>query len=337
MTLFDTHAHLESDFKDSLKNVLKRAKDSGVGNIISVASDPPSIDHVLEIIKMPSIYGALGIHPHEASLFSEDLHRKIIKNIENPKIVAIGETGLDFYYDHSPRNIQKEVFLKHIEIAKTHKLPLIIHVRNAYPEAIELLTPHAHDINGVIHCFSGNLDQAKELTNMGFYLGLTGTITFPKADETRDVAENISLDNLLVETDCPYLAPVPMRGKINEPAFVRYTAEKLAEIKKLSLNDIARITALNAHRLFNIPIKEASKIIYPIRKSLYLNITNQCTNECIFCVKRKTYWVKGHYLKLSTEPSTQDILSQLSKLEDYNEVVFVGVRPLKAIQAKDKN
>jgi TatD DNase family protein len=183
----------------------------------------------------------------------------------------------------------------------------------------------AEEVGGVLHCFSGDSQMAKECVEMGFYISIPGTVTFPKNDQLREVVRAVKIENLLIETDCPYLAPVPHRGKRNEPAYVRHTAEKVAELKGLSLEDVGRITSLNTRRLFGIGRDDQSaRIAYRIRDSLYLNITNRCSNRCSFCAKFDDFTVKGHFLKLEHEPAFHEVMAAIGDHSGYDEVVFCG-------------
>ncbi|MCK4739502.1 MAG: YchF/TatD family DNA exonuclease [Deltaproteobacteria bacterium] len=338
--LIDTHAHLDDPrFDKDLQRVIEDAKTAGVGEIISVGcwSEKLGFDRLLKVKeRFPKVHLALGIHPHEAKEVVSNKTYELIKKLASEAskdVLAIGETGLDFHYTNSPREKQIEVFRAQIALARELKLPLIIHTREADKETAEILKEEkAGEIGGVIHCFSGTSEFAKKALDMGFYLSFTGIITFPKASELRAVVEATPIEKILVETDAPYLAPVPYRGKRCESAHVVETAKKIAEIKGLTPSDVARITTLNARELFwgfNKEDKEnEAEIAYVIRDSLYLNITNKCTNACTFCAKFSSYTVKGHYLKLKKEPDFDEVLAAVSALgkdpTEYEEIVFCG-------------
>ena len=349
--LIDTHAHLDDPkFDNDRGDVIKRAIDAGIEYIITVGmwQKPPhpcpspasgegnkeetnrgGLEHVTELAdKYDLIYTALGIHPHDAKDANDDAFDEIKKLSTHPKVIAIGETGLDYYYEHTPKDIQKAVFRKHIQIARELNLPLTIHTREAHNDTLEILVEEGvGDIGGVLHCFSGSYEMAKKCLDMGLYLSFTGVVTFPKATNIHEIVKKIPIERMLVETDCPYLAPEPYRGKRNEPTFVVETAKRIAEIKGVSFDDVARITTLNAKELFGIEKeKEEIRIAYPIRNSLYLNITNRCTNYCAFCAKFKSYTVKGHYLRLKHEPTFQDVIKAVgdSPAMKYDEIVFCG-------------
>jgi TatD DNase family protein len=247
---------------------------------------------------------------------------------EGKKLVALGETGLDYHYANSSKKAQRAFFISHIKMARELSLPLIVHSRDAESDTIEILKGEgAGEAGGVLHCFSGSERMAEEALAMGFYISFSGIITFPKSDGVRAVAGRVRQERLLLETDCPYLAPQPHRGKRSEPAHVVETARKMAELKGLSLADIGRITTLNAEELFGL-VKKAepeAKIAYAIRNSLYLNITNRCTNYCTFCAKFRSYAVKGHYLRLRREPDFAQALAAIGpQPQRYDEIVFCG-------------
>jgi TatD DNase family protein len=210
--------------------------------------------------------------------------------------------------------------------ARELDLPIIIHDRDAHEDTLEILSEEwSPDLGGVMHCFSGDLEMAKKVIEMGFSLSIAGPVTFPKATALREVVQQIPIEHLLIETDAPYLAPQPVRGKRNEPAYVRHTAEAIAQIKGLSFDDVARITSYNAMQLFGIgTVPKQGMIAYPIRNSLYLNITNRCTAACTFCVRYHTDFVKGHNLRLGDEPTAEELTKEIGDPKRYAEIVFCG-------------
>jgi TatD DNase family protein len=338
-TLIDTHCHLDDPrFDADLQGVIERAKEAGIEAVISVGCwRGGDFDKLIAIVNGHDfVFGALGIHPHDAGKVADndDAPFELIKKlaVRNKKIVAIGETGLDYHYKNSTPDDQRRVFKRLIALARELNLPLIVHSREANLETMEILEREgARETGGVLHCFSGTAEMAQKALELGFYLSISGTATFDRADALRDVIKNHApMERLLIETDAPYLAPVPMRGKRNEPAFVAHTAAMLASIKGLSVEDVGRITTLNARELFALPGrdigKDKAKIAYAIRDCLYLNVTNRCTNYCTFCAKFKSYTVKGHYLRLSEEPTAAEVLKAVGPdpAEKYKEVVFCG-------------
>jgi TatD DNase family protein len=306
--------------------MLKRADDAGVSSIIVVGTDVESSQESVRLSeKYPQLYAAVGIHPHDAGRVSESCF-DVIKTLatSSNKVVAIGEIGLDFYRDRSPRDIQENVFRRFLRMAAELNKPVIVHDRDAHNRVMTILQEEPA-IKGVLHCFSGDAFMALKAVELGFKISIPGTISFPGNQSLRDVVGRVSIDHMLVETDCPYLTPVPHRGKRNEPAYVRLTAEKLAEVKGLTLEDVARISTKNACDLFGIGISnQSSKIAYQIRNSLYLNITNRCSNRCTFCPKFDDFTVKGHNLLLNAEPSFKEVIAAIGEPGLVDEVVFCG-------------
>ena len=250
--LIDSHCHLHFDgYKDDLLLVLERAKDAEVKALLTVSTALDDLPKILNLIDTyPQIYGSIGIHPHETDHTPIDELRKVVlEHAKHPKIWALGETGLDFYYEHSSRETQIPLFDAHLALSLETNLPVIIHTRNADDDTISTLKLHP-SVRGVFHCFSGSKDFAKQALDLGFYLSFSGIITFQKAQDLRDVVEYVPLDRILIETDSPFLAPVPYRGKRNEPAYVQQVAETMANLKKLSIEEIAHITTENFYSLF---------------------------------------------------------------------------------------
>ena len=255
--LVDSHAHIQGEeFSGDIDDVIQRAKQAGVEKIIVVggAGDLASNRRAVELAHSHGgLFATVGMHPHDAKAVSEEELAQLRELAKDSKVVAIGETGLDFYYNHSPREMQIEIFRRFIRMARATGLPLIVHDRDAHQEIAELLRAEGEGkLRGVIHCFTGDDDAAKVFLDLGFYISFSGIITFKNAAPLRDAAKKIPLDRLLVETDSPYLAPVPHRGKRNEPAFVRLVAETIATVRGLALNDVAEITTRNVHDLLGI-------------------------------------------------------------------------------------
>jgi len=326
--LIDTHAHLEMrEFNDDREDVIKRAREAGVEYIVTIGTTIESCrDAVMLADKYDFIYAAIGIHPHEVKDILHPVYEIIRHFAQHKKVVAYGEIGLDYHYENSPRNDQKRKFRDMLREARELKLPIIVHDRDAHEDMLQILSEEwSPELGGVMHCFSGDAAMAKKLIDMGLSLSIAGPVTYPKADALREVVKQIPIEHLLIETDAPYLAPLPMRGKRNEPAFVRHTAEMIAQVKGLTFDDVARITSFNAMQLFGIgTIPERGQITYPIRNSLYLNITNRCTAACSFCVRYHTDFVKGHNLRLGEEPTAAALLQEIGDPKRYAEIVFCG-------------
>ena len=253
--LIDSHAHLEMpDFKKDLEAVIQRAKGSGVEYIFTVGTEKKDWKRAVEIADShPSIYAILGVHPHNAKEIDDQTYPTLRGLCRNGKVRAYGEIGLDFFRNLSPRDIQLKRFREQIGLAKELDLPIVIHDREAHRETLEILkSEKAEESGGIIHCFSGDYEMAKACLDMGFYISVPGSITFKKAEGSREIVERIPLESLLVETDAPFLTPEPFRGKRNEPSYVRYTAQKVAEIKKVSFEKVAEITTENALRVYRL-------------------------------------------------------------------------------------
>ena len=332
MELIDSHAHIYGkDFALDFDEMMARAQQAGVNTIVAVGADLESSREACELAAtFDRIYCSVGIHPHDADRVTEKCYQLVRElALGNPKVVAIGEIGLDFYRDRAPRPAQEEVFRRFIRLARELSLPVIIHDRDAHDRVLAIMKEErACEVGGVLHCFSGDLKMAREVIEMGFMVSIPGTVTYSSNEALREVVRGVKIEHLLVETDSPYLTPVPFRGKRNEPAYVRYAAERIAELKGLSPEDVGRITSFNARKLFGIVReKEAATIAYMIRDSLYLNITNRCSNRCSFCPKFEEFTVKGHELLLSHEPNFAEVMAAVDAKaaeSTFAEVVFCG-------------
>jgi TatD DNase family protein len=256
--LFDTHAHLnDPKFADDRDQVIRRAREEfGVQTIVNVGYNRETIRTTLELAEAYDfIYAAVGWHPHDAKDCTEEDLAWIRELTEHPKVVALGEMGLDYYWDNSPRDVQAEVFRKQIAIARETGYPIIIHDRDAHEDVVRILKEEgADEVGGVMHCFGGDLAIMEECLRLNFMIGLGGPVTFKnRATLPKDIARNVPLDRLLLETDCPYLAPHPYRGKRNETGYVRLVAEAIAELRGITFEELAQATQENAKRLFRLP------------------------------------------------------------------------------------
>jgi len=260
----DSHAHLDGErFDSDREQVIARARAAGVQTIVAIGNGdgPAYVDCGIRLAeKYDFIYATLGIHPHEARLADEAAYQNMERLAQNPKVIAWGEIGLDYFYDYSPRDVQKTVFIRQMELAAAAKLPIVIHCRpseaseNAWDDCLALIKDHwaANGLGGILHCFTGNWEQAKSALDMGFMISFAGNLTFPKAQQIRDAALQVPMDRVLIETDSPYLAPVPNRGKRNEPAFVKHTAQKLAELRGRTTEEIGQQTSNNFYKFFKL-------------------------------------------------------------------------------------
>jgi TatD DNase family protein len=251
--LIDSHAHLEMrEFDPDREDVIKRAGDAGVDFIITVGINLEfSLKAVNLAQKHENIYATIGVHPHDVARADNNTYDALKKLARRQKVVAYGEIGLDFFRNISPQEKQLEAFSRQLELAQELNLPVIIHDREAHKQSIEIVKS-SKVRRGVFHCFSGDYEMAKKCVDLGFYISIPGTVTFDKAKTIQDIAARVPLSNLLLETDAPYLAPIPHRGKRNEPSFIIHTAKKVAEIKKIPLEEVAQVTAYNTMNLFGI-------------------------------------------------------------------------------------
>jgi len=258
----DSHAHIDGpEFDADREQVIQRARDVGVAAILNVGTGDPhsgALERALELSeKYTDVYSAVGVHPHDARLFDDKAEQRIAALIRQAtRILAWGEIGLDFHYDNSPRDVQMEVFRQQLKLAGAARLPVIVHTRQAEDETIEILKSEwaGSKLPGIMHCFSGSFRLAQEAIKLGFSISFSGIITFKKAEELRMVAEQVPLDRLLIETDSPFLTPVPFRGKRNEPAYVVEVARCLAQLRGVSLEEVARTTTENFANLFKLKI-----------------------------------------------------------------------------------
>ena len=253
--IIDTHAHLDfPEFSQDLASFLSRAEEMGVAEIITIGIDLPSSRRAVELARQyPQIHATVGIHPHGARRLEEDMLSSLGALARDKGVVAVGEIGLDYYRDRQPRDIQRHCLRQQVELACEAKLPVVFHIREAYEDFMRIIPDYVQNLTGVVlHCFSGDWEVARRCLDLGFYLSIPGTVTFAKADMQQEVAKRAPLDRLLLETDAPYLAPVPYRGKVNEPSYVYHTAMKVAELRGCSLSEVAARTTSNAYRVFRL-------------------------------------------------------------------------------------
>src|SRR5262250_1833136 len=272
MELIDSHAHIDfPQFDTDRDAMLARARAGGVSTIlaIGVGPGPEKLDAAIPLAEAHEwIYTTVGVHPHEAKEVAPEHLETLEKLAKHPKVIAWGEIGLDYYYDHSPRDVQQSVFVQQMELAGAAMLPIVIHCRpsdnseDAWDDCLRLLDEQwaTKGIGGVLHCFTGNWTQAKRALEMGFMISFAGNVTFPKAQQIRDAALEVPLDHMFIETDSPYLAPIPYRGKRNEPAYVKETARKIGELRGLSMEGVGEQTARNFYNFFKISEITESKV-----------------------------------------------------------------------------
>jgi len=267
MDLIDAHAHIDfPQFDDDRDAMLARARAAGVSTIlaIGVGPGPEKLDAALPYAEAHNwIYTTVGIHPHEAKEVTPVHLETLAKLAQHPKVIAFGEIGLDYYYDHSPRDVQARVFRQQMELAAAAKLPIIIHCRDAWDDCLRILDEawKPTGLGGILHCFTSTLEHARHGVDLGFMVSFTGNLTYPKAQDIREVARALPLSNILLETDSPYLAPQPFRGKRNEPAYVLEVAKTLANVRNLDLQETAATTSENFRRFFRLPRPDASPAV----------------------------------------------------------------------------
>ena len=252
--IFDTHAHYDSSsFDEDREELLLSMKDQGVGTIVNVGATVESCFVVPEMAqKYPFLYAAVGVHPDEVGDLNEETWALIKEQFKLDKVVAVGEIGLDYYWDTQPHDVQKYWFIRQLDLARELNLPVVIHSREAAADTLEMIKEYGRDLDGVIHCFSYSKELAREYVKMGYYIGVGGVVTFKNARKLKEVVEETPIESILLETDCPYLAPVPYRGKRNNSAYIRYVAEEVGRIKGLTTEEVIRITEENAKRMYRL-------------------------------------------------------------------------------------
>lgn len=325
----DTHAHLFfENFNDDIDEVINRAKENGVDYIIVPATDLATSKESIELAeKYEMIYATVGIHPHDTKEWNDSLLLEIEKLTKHPKVVAIGEIGLDYYYDFSPKEQQIKAFKSQLDLANKLELPVVIHNRDSDVDMMEIIQSYCGTgLKAQFHCFNGSLADALEFMKMNHFISFTGNITFKKSDGLREILKHIDLNHLMLETDSPFMTPIPYRGKRNEPAHVKIVAEKISEIHNLSIKEVGRITSLNTFRFFGIGSAPETSFTYLLNNSLYINVTNRCNADCTFCRRKEDPFLRGYNLgmKKSEEPTADVYIKEIGDPKKYDEIVFCG-------------
>lgn len=325
----DTHTHLFfENFDKDRDEVIKSAMDTGVKYMLIPGTDIKTSKQAIALAeKYEFIYATVGIHPHDTKDWDDAWIDELRSLAKNKKVVAIGEIGLDYFYDFSPKTKQHQAFEKQIELALELELPIIIHNRDSNDDIMKFARKYSStSLKAQYHCFAGTLENARELIEMGHYISFTGNVTFKKADSVREVLSNISVENIMLETDSPFLTPVPYRGKRNEPKHIPLIAEMVAKTHHLTIEDVARTTSWNVYKLFGIGEKMEISYTYQIGESLYVNITNRCNADCVFCDRKGEAVINGYNLKMSKteEPEAELYISEIGDPKKYNEIVFCG-------------
>ncbi|MDE3057067.1 MAG: YchF/TatD family DNA exonuclease [Bacteroidota bacterium] len=338
----DSHTHLfYPDFNDDREEVIRRAIDAGVKYFVVPGTNLETSREAIQLAeRYGSVYACVGVHPLDCSSVTEAGLQEVEALTSHPKVVAVGEIGLDYYYDASNAGLQRELFKRQLEIAVRKDLPIVIHTRNAMDDAIRIVEEYvaAHPQwrrqfaipnsrlpvwKGVFHCFSGDAATAYRLLHSGFIVSFPGIVTFKK-NSAFDTVATFGYDHIMVETDAPFLAPVPHRGKRNEPSNIPVIAQKIAEACHASIDDVARTTSFNAKKLFRIGEPEPPVFTYKLGDALYLNLTIRCDADCVFCDRKGEAVVKGYNLKITREPSVREIIEEIHDPTRYSEIVFCG-------------
>ena len=340
----DSHAHLTSkEFDADRDDVIRRAAEAGVSFIVSPGTDLEDSRRAVEIAeKYEGVFACVGFHPHEAGKADERSLRAMEELSLHPKVVGIGEIGLD-YHDPAgvPRRVQQDALRAQLDIARRRDLPVVIHARDANGDTMDIIEQAIRENpswrsrtvipgsrssvpKGVFHCFSGDEALAWRVINLGFAISLPGVVTFKNAGLAAEVASGISAEHLLLETDSPYLAPVPFRGKRNEPMHIPLIAEKIASLQNLAVDDIARATSYGAYRMFGIGAPGKPEIVYRLKDSLYINMTIRCNADCVFCDRKGEAVIKGHNLRIDREPTPREVIESIGDPTRYREIVFCG-------------
>jgi len=325
----DTHAHLFfENYKDDIDDVLRRAEENGVDYIVIPATDLKTAREAITLAeKYVQVYATVGVHPHDTKDWDESLILEIEKLANHPKVVAIGEIGLDYYYDFSPKDQQIKAFKSQLDLAIKLDLPVVIHNRDSDENMMDIIQSYCSTgLKAQFHCFTGSLVDATEFMKMNHFVSFTGNITFKKSDGLREILKHIDLNHLMLETDSPFMTPIPFRGKRNEPSYVSYVAKQVADVHNISIEEVGRITSLNTFRFFGIGKVPKTSFTYLIDNSLYINVTNRCNADCTFCRRKEDPFLRGHNLGMqkSEEPTAQVYINEIGDSKKYDEIVFCG-------------
>ncbi len=339
----DSHCHLTArEFDSDRDEVIQRALDAGVHAIVCPGTTLEDSRKAVDLAsKYPSVYACVGIHPHEAAKAPGEMLRELEDLLGSPKVVAVGEIGLDFYYDFAPHDVQEQVFKEQMRFARRKNLPVVIHTRDSMERTLSIVeeileedgawrdeapgTPSRYPSpKGVFHCFPGDPSTAWRLIHLGFSISFPGIVTFKKSGHAASVASTVPIEHILLETDSPYLAPVPLRGTRNVPANIPLIAARIAELQGLSVSDVARATNYAALKLFGIGTLGEPQFTYTLRDALYVNLTIRCNADCVFCDRSGDAVIKGINLKIQKEPSPEEVIAEIGDPTKYREIVFCG-------------
>ncbi len=338
----DSHTHLfYPDFKDDVDEVIRRAEEADVNFFVVPGTSVETSKQAIALSeRYENVFACVGIHPLDMAEADDSALREIERLSEHKKVVAIGEIGLDYYYDTTPKDKQQRMFHSQIEIAFRRNLPIVVHTRDSMDDAVSTVEDMIQKNEywrsqqatsnsrfpapkGVFHCFSGDAQTARRLFMLGFLVSYPGIVTF-KNSPAVETLKAIGYDHIMLETDSPYLTPAPHRGKRNEPMYIPQIGKKIAEICNATEKDVARTTSYNAKRLFNIGSLGEPVFTYSLGRSLYINLTIRCDADCVFCDRKGEAVVKGHNLKITREPTVQEVINEIKDPKTYDEIVFCG-------------
>ncbi len=338
----DSHAHLfNAEYENDINDVLQRARDAGVEYCIVPGTNLETSKQAVALAdRFEGMYAAVGFHPLDLAEWNTGSLGEIEALLVHPKVVAVGEIGIDYYYDRSPRELQRQVYRAQMELAVKHGLPVIVHTRDSMDDAVavadDVVAAHPEwrkerkhpkgkyeSLKGVFHCYSGDAQTASRLIRLGFLVSFPGVLTF-KNNTAVEVLRTIGYDHMMLETDSPYLTPAPHRGKRNEPSYIPLIAKKAAEICGASVNDIERTSTYNALKLFGMGPLPEPVITYELGESLYINLTNRCNADCEFCDRKGDAVIKGYNLKITREPDAGEVIARIGDPARYRDIVFCG-------------
>ncbi len=328
----DSHVHMDHpQFDPDREGLILRAREAGVDLLLAVAMaspDRPSIAHTLELAeKHDIVLAAVGIHPHDARAADPAYLERISSYLTHPKVVLWGEVGLDYHYKNSPPDLQRSVFRNQLRLAKERNIPVAIHCRDAWADLVAILEEESAGgkTRGILHNFAGPPELADLCADLGLLISFSGMITFHGSETIRQAARSLRLDQILIETDAPYVAPAPHRRRRNEPSFLIDVARGLAKAMDVSVEDIARNSTRNFRRLVDLPVEQEDDIlVYTIRDRLYINLTNRCTAHCVFCRRETSPVASGHDLRLQSEHEVAEYMEAIGDPTRFAEIIFCG-------------
>lgn len=328
----DSHVHLNlPQFDPDRAQVIRRAEEAGVELLLSIAMASPDRTSIRETVSLaeahPSVVAAIGVHPHDARAASPAYLDDVARCFDHPKVVLWGEIGLDYHYKNSPADRQRAALRDQLRLARGRDLPLVIHCRDAWTDLLAILEEESagKKYRGILHNFTGDPEFARLFADLGLLISFSGIVTFHGSDQVREAARGLRLDQILIETDAPYVAPAPHRGRRNEPGYLIDVARGLAEAMDVSVDDIARNTTRNFRRLIDLPERQSEDVlVYAIRDRLYINLTSRCTAHCVFCRRESSPVASGYDLYLSRDHAAPEYLQAIGDPTRYAEIIFCG-------------